>query len=259
MVRRMFGLLTLAATGLAPAVGHATVYFENTGNTSGWSTIYQEHNGSVTQVSSPVYKGSTALRCRQIYDSSYTGRYHSEVRKSGMAQNGMEQRYYGYTFYLPSNWQFVNQNFAIGQYITNYYDSDGGCRTAGVPITMHHLFGTTLRTRLKSGDTCNEKVTSYDVTTSVSAGVWHRLLVRALWRSGTTGTYKVWYDGAVKIDLANVATILNDTKQYTWVMGNYANGWRDDGRMVGTQSTRDIYIDHIRAASVYQEANPSDW
>lgn len=49
----------------APSTGHASVIFQNTGNTSGWSTIWQENGHcSVTQVSSPVYKGSTAVRAR---------------------------------------------------------------------------------------------------------------------------------------------------------------------------------------------------
>jgi hypothetical protein len=253
--------IALAASVLAALAspGSATVRFSNTGTTSGWDSTYVEHNGTVAQVSSPAYKGTTAIRFRQIYDSSYTGRYHAEVRKNNMAQNGMEQRYYGYAFYLPSNWQFVSQNYNFGQFITNYYSTDAGeCRTAGVPITMHQMLGNVLRTRTISGDTCNEVQTSWDVAT-VTAGTWHRLLLRATWRSDTTGAFKVWYDGSVKVDVANVATILKGTKQFTFVAGLYANGWHDDGKMVGTQGTRELYVDQVAIATVYAEANPSDW
>src|SRR5688572_28882950 len=81
----------------------ATVYFENVGDTSDWTRNWAEHLGSTSQVTSPTYQGSTALRMRQVFDGSYNWRYHSEVGKHGMKRLGWD-RYYGWTFYLPTTW-----------------------------------------------------------------------------------------------------------------------------------------------------------
>src|SRR5688572_29461367 len=61
-------------------VGIASVNFQNTGNLNGWDRIFTQHRGTVTQVSNPAFKGSTAVRTRQVYDGP-GGRYHSEIQK----------------------------------------------------------------------------------------------------------------------------------------------------------------------------------
>jgi hypothetical protein len=251
IAKNLLSVLCLAA---APAVSHATVYFSNTGNLSGWSKIYVEHNGSTTQVSSPVYKGSTAVRCRQVYDSSYTGRYHCELRADGLTNQGND-RYYSFTFYLPSNWQFVDQNFNIEQFI----GTPAEC-SSGQPWTMVWIRNNALSTRTTSGpDGCTRTSTDYLVTSSVQTGTWHRVVMRGRWRSDTTGLFQFWYDGSKVIDKQNIATCPDTDTAMEYAVGNYANGWHDSGTMLGTQSTRDVFVDHVRVATTYAEADPAQW
>jgi hypothetical protein len=96
---------------IALHVCRATVFFENTGTTNGWMTLWHE-KGNLLQTNSPTYRGPTAVRCETTYDPKYEGRYHTELRKGGMAALGMD-RYYGFAFYLPANWEFDNQSYNI--------------------------------------------------------------------------------------------------------------------------------------------------
>jgi len=250
------GALLLAAVALGAPSAQASVIFSNTGNTSGWSSLWQENGHcSLTQVSSPVYKGSTAVRARCIYASGYSGRYHGELRKAGMAQRGQD-RYYGYAFYIPTNWQSVQQGFNIQQFIGNA----SGC-SGGQPGTMTALrYGDDLVTRIVTGPSaCQRTTVNYTVVTSVSKGAWHRVTMRGKWRSDNTGTFTFWYDGSQKLNKTNTKTCPADDYSLNLAVGNYSNAWHDDGKMEGTQSTRDIYVDHIRVATTYSEADPGGW
>ena len=64
-------VLVCAATVAVSTSAQATVYFQNAGTTSGWDYVTREHLGTVTQVSSPVFSGSTAVRCVQTYDAAH--------------------------------------------------------------------------------------------------------------------------------------------------------------------------------------------
>lgn len=59
------------------------------------------------QVTNVVYEGMTALKMAQIYDSSYTGRYHSEVVKNDVYKLG-DTGFYGFAFRLQEDWQFFH-------------------------------------------------------------------------------------------------------------------------------------------------------
>ena len=111
----------------------ATVYFHNNGTKNGWDKITIEHQGSVDQVTDVVYKGSSALMFTQIYDQSYNGRYHSEVRRMHGYQRG-ESLFYGFAFLIPRIWQFQQQSYNIAQFIGDF--SDDGCNTGFIPNTM---------------------------------------------------------------------------------------------------------------------------
>jgi hypothetical protein len=73
------GLLAVLCLLTAPTSGFATVVFQNTGTTSGWDYLSTQNKGTLTQVTSPAYKGSTAVRARQIYVSGASECFHSEL------------------------------------------------------------------------------------------------------------------------------------------------------------------------------------
>ena len=239
---------------LAPCLAHATIYFQNSGNTSGWDQLYVEHNGSVTTVNSPVFgSNSTAIQAEQIYDPNYTGRYHAEARLAQGAQQGWD-RYYGYALYLPSDWQFVDQNFNIMQFIGTPPCSTSG----GKPWTMLWIRNNSLTTRLTTGpDGCNRTDQNFTITSNTIAGTWHTVVIHSNWESDSTGAFTVWYDGNPVIDQEGVPTCPNDDTTMEFAVGQYANGWHDNGTMLGTQSVRDIYIDQVTVADNYTDANPS--
>jgi len=239
---------------LAPCVGNATIFFENTGLTNGWTTLWHEDQGSLLETNNPTYKGPSAVRCRTVYRPTYRGRYHTELRKGGMAALGMD-RYYGFAFYLPANWEFDDQSYNIQQFIA----SVDGC-SGGQPATMTHLYGHSLITRLVTGpDGCTRTAHPLTVTTNVTAGVWHTIVFHGNWQATNTGVFEFWYDGVRKINQQNVETIPNDNTVFNLAVGNYSNGWHDDGTNVGTQNIRDVYIDHVRVTDSYAEADPSAW
>ena len=249
-------VLLLAAVLAVPSAAQASVVFSNTGNLSGWSSLWEENGHcDLTQVSSPAYKGTTAVRARCIYDSSYSGRYHGEMRKSGMAQRNQD-RYYGFAFYIPTNWQNVQQGFNIQQFIGNA----SGC-SGGQPTTMTALrYGDDLVTRLVTGPSACERTNqNFTVVTSVSKGTWHRVTFRGKWKSDNTGVYQFWYDGSSKLNKTNTKTWPADDYSLNLAVGNYSNAWHDDDMMEGTQGTRDIFVDHIRVATTYAEADPAGW
>ena len=255
--------LTLAAVvSLLAAPSGATVYFENQGDTSGWTRNWAEHNGSVAQVGSPTYRGSTALRMRQVFDGSYRGRYHSEVGKHGSKKLGWD-RYYGWTFYLPSTWTpaVSGDSFTISQFITNVDTATEGCGPT-IPTTMTYIDGTGLRTRVKTGGNCGSSITSWNIVNGApTTGVWHRLVLRGKWASDATGAFQAWYDGSLRVNAANIATmptIVNKAEEWEWRVGLYAGGWYQKTSISGP-STRDIYHDHVRIASSYAEADPGGW
>jgi Polysaccharide lyase len=234
-----------------------TVLFHNTGTTAGWDTFTHEHSGTVTQVTSPVFKGSTAIKVTQIYDSSYTGRYHSEaVRNDGYTPG--DQRFYGFAFYLPANWQFVNQSFNIAQFIADFTNT--GCDD-WMPSTMVWLQGSTLNTRVKYGTICGQHITTYNSIASVTAGAWHRVEIQASWKSDASGYLKLWFDGTKVLEKLNTATTIADpaNRTFSFRVGMYANGWHDDGTMIGTQGMRTLYVDQVGIGKAFADADPNGW
>lgn len=245
-------MILLAMAGLGV---EATVLFHNTGTTTGWDFINQEHQGTVTQVTNVVYKGTTAIKCVQIYDPNYTGRYHSEVVKNNVYSRG-DDGFYGFAFRLQSDWEFDNQNYNIAQFIADF--SDTGCDDFS-PTSMVWINGNQLKTRVKYGTICAQHVTTFSESATVSAGVWHRVVIQASWRSDNTGFYKLWFDGTKILEHYNIATTLDDPRAFQFRVGLYANSWHDDHRMVGSQGTRQVWYDQIGAGSTFADADPAQW
>jgi len=257
-MKRVHGVAPLVvAAVLSGSDSFATVIFHNTGTTSGWSQLFKEHKGTISQVASPVFKGSTSLQVTQIYDSAYSGRYHSEMIRNNAYKPG-DMGFYGFAVRLPSNWQVVSQGYNLAQFIGDFTSS--GC-DGWMPGTMVWLHGTSLSTRVKSGTACSQTTTTFSNFGSMTPGSWHRIEIQASWQSGSTGYFKVWFDGAKKVERYNIPTTIADSsnRYYQFRVGIYANGWYDQGYMSGTQGTRTINYDQIGIATTYGEADPNGW
>jgi hypothetical protein len=84
----------------------ATQLFSNTGTLAGWDTFTHENKGTVQEVTNLVYNGTTALKMTQVYDPSWTGRYHSEAVKYNAYKKG-DTGFYGFAFRLQADWELV--------------------------------------------------------------------------------------------------------------------------------------------------------
>ncbi|KAF3396393.1 hypothetical protein F1880_006616 [Penicillium rolfsii] len=192
----------------------------------------------------------------QIYDPSWSGRFHSEKSKAAVYKLG-DQGFYGFAFRLQENWQFSPaQSYNLGQFIADF--SDTGCDD-WMPSSMVWIVGNQLYTRLKYGSICNQQIRTFSNVATVSAGEWHRVTIQANWQSDNSGYYKLWFDGTKVVEIYNVPTMINDGRAFDMHVGIYANGWHDDGGMKGTQGTRQVWFDQISVGTTFSDADPAAW
>ncbi|KAJ5139361.1 Polysaccharide lyase [Penicillium bovifimosum] len=235
MLNKLPTLLALSLTAQAAD-------FYNSGTTDGWDSMNKENKGTVDQVTNVVYKGPTALKMTQTYDSSYSGRYHSEVVKNDAYKRG-DTGAYGFSFRLSEDWETSPaQSYNIAQFIADFGDT--GCDDY-MPGTMVWLEGDQLYSRVKQGSICEQKTESFDNLGSVSTGEWHRVEIEANWESDESGSFKLSLDGKNVLDKQGIATTIDDDRAFQFRVGLYANGWHDDGGMQGSQGTREIWYDEI--------------
>jgi hypothetical protein len=255
----LFNSVNAFASLLAFGVtAQATQFWQNTGTTSGWDFINQEHSGSVQQVTNVVYKGSTALKMTQVYDPSYNGRYHAEVFINSGYKRG-DTGFYGFAFRLQESWEFDSQSYNIAQFIADFSDLHSSCDD-WMPSSMVWLVGNQLYSRVKTGsDICHQHITTYPNLATVSAGEWHTIVIQANWQTDGTGYYKMWFDGNKVLEKYNIDTTINYDKEFQFHAGIYANGWHDDGGMKGNQGTRQIWYDQIASGSTFADADPAQW
>jgi hypothetical protein len=238
------GFATALVACVVPA--GATVYFENTGTTTGWSYVTREHNGTVTEVSSPVFKGSTAVRCVQVYDAAHGDTtLHSELGIRNVGQIGQE-RYYGWAIRIPSG---QSTGGTISQIATDACSS--GRQTEMMVITGTGV----IDLKTKHGTACSPTTGRYNITSFMTKDVWHRIVIRKRWRDDNTAVTQVWYDGTMALDRSGVSnSITGSGLTYRWSIGNYAGF---SGTIDG--ETRSMLVDHARVASSYAEADPAAW
>ncbi|EED17189.1 integral membrane protein [Talaromyces stipitatus ATCC 10500] len=244
---------TIAALSLAsPVLSNQS--FVNTGTLSGWSTQNIEHNGSIEQVTNVVYNGTSALKFTQVYDSNYHQRYHSEKIETQVYKLG-DQGFYGFAFRLQENWQASPaQSYNIAQFIADFTDT--GCDD-WMPSSMVWVIGDQLATRVKYGSICNQQIQEWKGLKTVTPGEWHTIVIQANWQSDSTGFYKMWYDGEKVVNELNLATMIDDARPFDFHIGIYANGWHDQKKNLGTQNTREIWIDSVGIGSTFADADPT--
>ncbi|CAH0046059.1 unnamed protein product [Clonostachys solani] len=232
-----------AALALLPQLADATRLFYNSGTVSGWSgDPFTENKGTVAEVTNVYSKGPTALKMTQTYDSSWKGRYHSEVRLNDGYKTG-DERAYAFSFRLSESWQIVNEGYNIAQFIA---DLAGACDD-WMPSTMIWIEGNQLVTRYVNGNyvvpECKRSIQGSGKIATVTPGKWHRVIVEAKWKNDSTGYLKLWFDGKVVWEKNNIATTIKADKQFQFRVGLYANSWQDG--MEGSQPFRQIWYDEV--------------
>ena len=248
--------LTAAAAMAFGLTARATQLFHNTGNLSGWDFVNEEHQGSVQEMTNVFLEGPSALKMTQIYDSSYTGRYHSEVVKNDVYKLD-DTGFYGFAFRLQDDWEFSPaQSYNLGQFIADFTDT--GCDD-WMPSSMVWIEGDQLASRVKQGSVCDQGDEMFRNLATVTAGEWHKVVIQASWKSDDTGFYKVWYDGEKVYEAFDISTTVDDDRPFEFRVGLYANGWYDDDGMQGSQGTRQVWYDEIAAGTTFADVDPEQW
>ena len=257
MLGRIFTLAILAALGLT---AQASQIFSNHGTLAGWDAINAEHSGTVQEVTNVVYEPSTALKMTQVYDPSYTGRYHSEVVKSNVYRRG-QMGFYGFAFRLQQDWQTSPaQSYNLAQFIADFSDVNGGQCDDYMPSSMVWIVGNQLYSRVKTGTVCNQHITTFSNLATIQPGSWYKVEIQASWKTDGTGYYKMWLNGVSILAQYNIDTTVEDDRAFEFRVGLYANGWHDDPEgMKGTQGTRQVWYDEIAAGTTFADADPGQW
>jgi hypothetical protein len=220
-----------------------TVYFQNTGLKQGWPNYPQDPQnlGRIDEVSSPVYKGSTALRFEQTYVDNSSERYHSEVTYHGSQSNGQD-KYYGFAMYIPTTWhnESVKDNF-----------QQWGTENPGGPWLLMWID----QQNLMAGHPNTFGTTNFG---SFSKGVWMTTVARLRMQDGVP--FEFWVNGTRRG--APNCTCSANGGSVRWSAGIYVSYWYDryrSGLPSGSQRVRYLLQDHYRIASSYAAADPANW
>jgi hypothetical protein len=240
--QKILCILSLIA---ATTLSRGSVIFQNDGTISGWGHVLASSGGSVNQVSSPTFKGSTAIK--HVGPSGQALNVHAEVAHDPTGVNN-DNRYYGWAFRIGSDFpSSLSKASALCQ-LTGHGDCGFG-QNDFVQIKGTSFFDST-----ESGNSCSPAKHTYTISGIPSRNVWHRLVIHKLWKSSNTGTTEIWLDGSRKVSATNVATgYSNLSGGYAWHIGVYA------GYSSGESGTRTVYTDHARVATSYSEADPNSW
>lgn len=224
---------------------HATVYFRNPGNLTGWNNISTDTNCYLYSMSSPAYNGSGgSIEAECNYQGSGV-RYHAEPTTYGNWNTNTT--YFGYALYLPSDWDFSGtQRNVTEQYGTesnnlvitpDYYQAWLGGGTANV-----YQFSAINGSDENSG--------------TMTAGTWHTIVTEITYGSG--GNVTVWFDGnEAWSQNGNINGGGGGSPKGLWAVGLYEADW--DGGNEGPQNPRIVYNAAITIASDYNDANPANY
>ncbi|KAK1245316.1 hypothetical protein MKX08_004945 [Trichoderma sp. CBMAI-0020] len=253
-----FKSLFAAAVALLPAAS-ATRTFYNDGHLNGFDFVRHEAQGTVSEVSNVVYKGTSALKMTQTYlGTSYHDRYHSEVDHNQGYKRG-DELFYGFTFRLSDTWETSSQSYNLAQFIANR--PGAGCGGDDwMPSTMIWTQNGQLYARYVNGHyrqpNCGRNIVTRPNLGAIKPGQWHKVILQVKWASDGTGYFKVWFDDVKVHEEYNISTTLDDDSLFQFRIGLYANSWHDDNKMVGGQSFRQVWYDEVAIGTTFADVDP---
>jgi hypothetical protein len=230
----LLSICTLAGASAA----RAEVLFQNPGNNIGWDRLFTQKAGTITVVSSPVFKGNTAVKTTQTYQRSDGANYHSEIIKAKAHLAGQDL-YYGHAVYLPADWVFHGQNVTFQQWAPEQPEA---------PWVLMYLQGDKLRLggRGAMGDKDAGSVAGLK-------GTWINFITRI--HMATDGVFEVWING--KKTFSQQGNWRAHGPSMRWSNGIYATRW-DTETPTGPRELT-FFHDNMRIATTYAEADPATW
>jgi hypothetical protein len=217
------------------------VFFEDRGALANWDNFGQRplHQGVLRTVTTPRFKGQTAIEAQQTYVKSDGRGYQSETVKFS-AQRVGEDRYFGQAIYLAKDWKFHPQNVALQQFSPE---------KPTAPWLLLFIEGD----QLKVGGSGGHKGT----VTSLRdlRGTWIRVVTR-LKLALTGSSVEVWVNG--KKLLTRSGTVLpRAANSIRWSSGIHATAWRK--QPPAGPKVLSVFHAQSRIASTYELAEPANW
>jgi len=236
-------LLVVAPLMVAAVSSFGTVYFQNNGTKEGWPNYPQkpEAKGTISDVTTPTYHSTSAIKFTQTFEKGYTGRYHSEVDYEGASNTGLD-RYFGMTVFLPSGWVYAKDQVNIQQW-------------AGTgPWIIMRVDGTDL---LVNFDHLPGGLNGEPHLQAMPNGQWVRIVTHILSKS-SGGKFEVTINGTKKMSKTGNFVAPGNGGAIRWSTGCYVSGWYQQSKPQGP-SERIVYGTHYRIASTEAEAEPANW
>jgi hypothetical protein len=201
------GAILLASCGSGSDGSSTTADVTDTVQEATFAQDYMVQTGTPSNirfVSDPDNRAKTVLELTLQRDDPEAGMGHrTEVlgRHDGLG-NKIEVRWYGFDFYIPSDWTPEPQPIAVAQLHGN--DQLGLAPPLSLQVQGSEMFlmlqyninAVTSATPPVSGNS----VRSYPWRGSLTKGRWHRLVVRTFWSSSPgIGELDVWLDGILLV------------------------------------------------------------
>jgi hypothetical protein len=224
------------------------VVWQNEGTIAPWGHQLKDPGCNLVEVTTPTYRGQSAIRHVVDYPSTVKLSVHCEVARDPVAVNG-DDLYYGWAFMLGDDWPETYMRAAAISQLTGR----GACWNQNDFIQLN---GLQLTNNPGGGaDSCNPMGSGrLVIAPAVSKGVWHRVVIHKIWKGDATGLFEMWFDGAKVASVNNITTGFGDNRAgYAWHVGVYA------GIQQERTGSRTIYTDHYRIARTYAAADPTSW
>jgi hypothetical protein len=242
------GAMTDASPSAADAAA-GVVLWQNEGTASPWGHLLKDPGCTLTEVSSPTYRGGKALKHVVSFPDTRKLSVHCEVARDPVAIQG-DDLYYGWAFMLGDDWPDTYDRKSVISQMT----ARGMCWNQ---LDFFTLAGVQRFTDEAGGgpDSCtpgSDRLPA--IADVVTRNVWHRMVVHKVWKGDESGLIEIWFDGDKKVTAHDIATGWGDLKGgYAWHVGVYAGV--DQVR----QGSRTIYTDQFRVARTYEAADPASW
>lgn len=224
------------------------VVWQNEGTAAPWGHLLKDPGCTLTEVSTPTYKGTSALKHVVNYPSTVKLSVHCEVARDPVGQPG-DDLYYGWAFQLGDDWPDSYDRKSVISQMTGR----GKCWNQ---LDFFTLTGLTLNDEGAGGpDSCAPMDNgAHPIAQQITKNVWHRVVLHKIWKGDQTGLLEIWFDGVKATSARGISTGFGDmTTGYAWHVGVYAGV---DADRVGS---RTIYTDHFRVARTYRDAEPANW
>jgi len=231
-------LLALCLLLSAGAFVRAEIYFQNDGTRKGWPNYPQtpQAHGTLTDVTNPVFQGTSAIKFTQTFDPTHNGRYHSEVVNYNCQSTG-ESRYYRTTVYLPTNWVYAQDAVCVQQWA-----GDG-------PWLIMEVRGTNL--------VILPHVAGIQTIAPMPRGQWVRIVTHLV--ATNSGLLEVWVDGVKRLTLKGNFVPNSKSGKIRWSAGEYVTRWYPKPQATPNPSYRELFQDNFRMASTFEEADAAHW